>query len=754
MHFHSSNNASFPFSLPASRYRLDDINTDRFSDSDSLSFNSLSRSSSLIQFESLERQLQGENQSFGGSTPSINCSLDNANTTNEQHQQQNDNTKNAVRCYYDIDKLDFNNSLFISSHQAPDSEPSSSDNSIFSDGRDPYGRTINNLTKTANTNENEEINRKNMENNKNLVRCKNSTENLSEDSGYCEFSSIKSRSKSNPNLKQNNYHIEMDDSSENHKSLNNLYNCQRNVENDNKNISHSTNSNMHLKNSQNDTKIDSTKPHPSAHYPSVIDNINRNSGFKLNGDDTTATNISSTISEKSTVTSASSSVASSATTTTSSSTPVVQLQNIISASLPDILNHFNIFGEPNYCDLKNSSSSAIDGGVSQGSFYEKDDFCIVSSVPNNLNFYSSKSINSDECSGDEESLKEREHNYQDDLGFSWNLNYNGNSINNRQQRTTASVANKNFDLGAYVIPTEVKNSRQQKIINSSYSNLTILDYSVGSISARSSINGSLKNMANKSNRSSTSSREFGKGNFLLDEISAHFDRNLSILNDKDENCDLFDMVVENKEIPVRPPQPPPRRQSLQKQSNSEQIDQLIVKDDDIGGASPSTASPTPSDSSIDDADGKQQYTFDRDPTNLKTCYADSLEQCNFDLNSSTTSVNTDKQLPFDDSFPVASGSTQSSGGRREFVSSTPNLYSDKNEASNEDVEEFRQISSTHTSLNPIPQSQTGEKAKGILSAGSRNSLGKGVSFYPYVSEISWRENSMDESVDYSETDAR
>lgn len=722
---------------------MDDNNSDRFSDSDSLSFNSLSRSSSLIQFESLERQLQAEGQSFGGSTPSINCILLDANNTNEQ----NDTTNAAVRCYYDINKLDFSNSLFIN-NQEPDSEPSSSDNSIFSEVREICTNTKDrNCVSTHEADNEEELNRKNLTNTKNLMRNKNSTENLSEDSGYCEFSSIKSRSKSNPNLKQQN--VIEEDANENHKSLNNLSYCQNNIGNDNKNASHPTNLNVHLRinRSQNNTKIDTTTIHPSALHPTVFDNKNRFTVVEMNGNDTIATNNSNTISERSTVPSSSSSVAASAS--------AVQLQNIISASLPDILNHSDYFGEQNYSDLKNNSTTIGDVSSQHTSIYDKDDFCIVSSVPNNLNLYS-KSINFDEDFTDE-STNLNERSDPNELEFNWNLNYNGNSINNRHHRSIASVASKNFDLGAYVIPssTEVKSSLQQKLINSSYSNLTILDYSGNSLSARSPINGSLKTMANKSNRNSTSNREFSKCNFLLDEISAHFDRNLSILNDKDENSDLLDMLVENKEIPVSPPQPPPRRHSLQKQLSNEPNDFLSPTDVDTNRASTSTASPTPSDLAADDHDHKPKYTFDRDPTNLKTCYADSLERCNFDLNSSTNSVNSDKQLPFDNVFNV---SKQSPAGKRELLASnsTPNLYSDKNDASNADDGDFLQTSSTHTSMNAIPQSSspTGEKSKGILSAGSRNSLGKGVSFYPYVSEISWRENSLDESGDYSETDLR
>lgn len=56
-----------------------------FSDSDRLSYTSLSRSSSLIQFESLERQLQSDSQ-ISGSSPSV-YSYEGASTNNTNHQE-------------------------------------------------------------------------------------------------------------------------------------------------------------------------------------------------------------------------------------------------------------------------------------------------------------------------------------------------------------------------------------------------------------------------------------------------------------------------------------------------------------------------------------------------------------------------------------------------------------------------------------------------------------------------------------------
>lgn len=66
---------SLPLSLThchlATRYRFDELGVELFSDSDRLSYTSLSRSSSLIQFESLERQLQQSDSQISGSSPSI-----------------------------------------------------------------------------------------------------------------------------------------------------------------------------------------------------------------------------------------------------------------------------------------------------------------------------------------------------------------------------------------------------------------------------------------------------------------------------------------------------------------------------------------------------------------------------------------------------------------------------------------------------------------------------------------------------------
>lgn len=210
------------------RFCVDTTNYDRFSDPESLSFNSLSRSSSLIQFESLERQMQtGDTQlSFGGSSPSLNCLATNQDAagskvefitvTPKSNEIENENECNvsSVRNYYDIDKINFNSQLFLNCQEQSSSSESScsTDNSIYYSDNQP---------ESENTVAKQKLKCATVQNAKMAFRMKNSVENLSEDSGYGEFPSIKCRSKSIPNLNQDQL-IEEDEELDNYRSLNNL----------------------------------------------------------------------------------------------------------------------------------------------------------------------------------------------------------------------------------------------------------------------------------------------------------------------------------------------------------------------------------------------------------------------------------------------------------------------------------------------------------------------------------------------------
>lgn len=216
------------------RFCIDQVNYDRFSDPDSLSFNSLSRSSSLIQFESLERQMQ-TGDTFGGSSPFLNNAVvtNQSEATNKSEFGANATAKplinelpidvNSSRNYYDIEKIDFNSALFLNCQEQTSSSESSysTDNSIYySDTHadvEPSSAAALSLNQAK-----EKMQLKTLHSAKMAFRSKNSTENLSEDSGYGEFPSIKCRSKSIPNLNQDQLIEEDEHLDYNHRSLNNI----------------------------------------------------------------------------------------------------------------------------------------------------------------------------------------------------------------------------------------------------------------------------------------------------------------------------------------------------------------------------------------------------------------------------------------------------------------------------------------------------------------------------------------------------
>lgn len=131
---------------------------------------------------------------------------------------------NSSRNYYDIEKIDFNSALFLNCQEQTSSSESSysTDNSIYySDNHTDVepssvaAALSSNITK-------EKMQQKTLQSAKMAFRSKNSTENLSEDSGYGEFPSIKCRSKSIPNLNQDQLIEEDEHLDYNHRSLNNI----------------------------------------------------------------------------------------------------------------------------------------------------------------------------------------------------------------------------------------------------------------------------------------------------------------------------------------------------------------------------------------------------------------------------------------------------------------------------------------------------------------------------------------------------
>uniref|UniRef100_A0A182JDE1 Uncharacterized protein n=1 Tax=Anopheles atroparvus TaxID=41427 RepID=A0A182JDE1_ANOAO len=213
-------------------------------------------------------------------------------------------------------------------------------------------------------------------------------------------------------------------------------------------------------------------------------------------------------------------------------------------------------------------------------------------------------------------------------------------------------------------------------------------------------------------------------NSLLEEISAHFDRNLSIINDQAEAYEpIAAFLLEQKSIagatrlqtslggagaglsppvPISPPQAPPRRTQIKTNPHHQQQQQQQNASPTVAPAkvTATSASVPPVTSAFPVTlvgtgvapkghkaplaggaeAGGQKRTFDQDPTNLVTCYAASLERCTFDPSESASNL-----CPF-----AGAGQSQSSDlhtnrvvvaasrystvpVKREFVASTPNL---------------------------------------------------------------------------------
>lgn len=471
--------------------------------------------------------------------------------------------------------------------------------------------------------------------------------------------------------------------------------------------------------------------------------------------------------------------------------------------------------------------------VDRRSLLYRPDFSIVSSVPSCLNICITSTSNGDY---DDHTVLDRHWNVSTSAASANSTSTTrhgavvvvGVSKNTSARRTAAaaaasastSVASRNLDLRDFdtatgtttkktshsfgatfeagAQPPPAVSGKQIKVINASYSNLTVLDYSGRRPSAAAAAIQTFRAMAEQRKKQqqqhlllhrhieendeddaqsqhqplAPQPLQLCKGNFLLDEISAHFDRNLSILNDRNELSDaatdqLIDQLASASVVQPQPARPvaPPRRLSkpLATQSASASIIDL----------QPATYS----------------YTFDRDPTNLVTAYAASLERCNFELNTSAPNVNEEPQptaasgsghLQYHQHSQPAHEQHLVPAKRREIkVSSTPNLCltetTDEHHVSaaapatgtspqhrrhqhaTAAGESFMQTASTHTSLGALPSSAAAAAAsssastdgglQGILAtAGSRNSLGKGVSFCPVVSEISWKEQSSEEYV--------
>ncbi|XP_051858547.1 platelet binding protein GspB isoform X3 [Drosophila albomicans] len=277
-------------------------------------------------------------------------------------------------------------------------------------------------------------------------------------------------------------------------------------------------------------------------------------------------------------------------------------------------------------------------------------------------------------------------------------------------------------------------------LNASYQNLTLLDYTDQRENCKRS---SFTDMDKRGGKDYE--HLICKGNFLLDELSQIYDKNVSILNDKAVDVeekqpvphksvqDLVDEAppqVQHVQLTIRKP---PARQRRIGQADKEPV----VLSQEV--------TPVLSFSSF----GK---TFDQDPTNLRTSYAQSLEQCNIDVPPTQPSSNSCHNKAAQPVRMLPKRRFQSTTAKqRSLVSSTPNLSAF--DGGGQETEDDIYVSSAHNSMHQLPQTAAQPKPLGILlPAGSRNSFSKEVSFCPVVSKYSWQEQSSEEPPEEQSSD--
>ncbi|CRK91010.1 CLUMA_CG004698, isoform A [Clunio marinus] len=728
------------------KYRFDELGVELFSDSDRLSYTSLSRSSSLIQFESLERQLQNDSQ-ISGSSPSLysyegSAASSSAPATltcqeiNEKSSPIAINSLPTIKIttpppgvvtstiqYNNSDSEPFSSSSTSGSYSSDDSE-------IHHSEKTKSNEIVNDSSLSSNASSEEKANSntntsmiKSTENRKkylNSFRAKNSVDSLSEDSGYCDrdIRSLPVGALSlDSSLPTGNDLEDEDGSVIEEKSILRDTNPMRHfslsprirTHSDDDDICYHSMENLNRKFKSRKIDLLSEINIESVSTRKTLPNTNRQETTKTtkslkiespnehisNEHKPMVKNISEEISHQ------------------------AQSEKLISISLPELSASGDISRKIRSKRKRNYRES----------FDEfRDQFSSISSVPDFVNLTLDRADFSD-------------------FSPSWT-------------DTCDTVASKNFNLYDFNFGACSSSQKQQKLvdISASCANLTLLNYSddsefcydtrklVSVNRSKSQTMSSGKVPMNMYSNSSDDDDDAYIASFrskelssLLEEISAHFDKNLSILNDREASYEpKVDVVQEEEKIKtvqtmkMPPPKPPPRRTQIK--------------------TSPNHSAP-------------KNSSFDRDPTNLVTSYAQSLEKCNFNVDEPINVYSSRQNLYLIPDEPVASINVDLHQStpikKRNFVSSTPNLnYFDSNmkhvnhysSTDNTATAEQDYLSPSYVndddnrcnSMKEIPTNGGG--STGILAAHSTagSKSGLSVSFCPIVSEISWQETAEDE----------
>jgi hypothetical protein len=788
------------------RYRFDELGVELFSDSDRLSYTSLSRSSSLIQFESLERQLQSDSQ-ISSSSPSL-LSYEGANTialtsnssTNGVHEITNNSEKLSAPILINLPTITISNPIpttttKVSQYNNSDTEPfstgSSTSGSYSSDDSEIHVKKLppvvdetlvvdSSLSSSSSSSEkssshtgfisitttNTPMNIKsgNCENRQkflNSFRAKNSVDSLSEDSGYCDrdIRSLPAGALSldSSSLPTGNDLEDEEGNVNEEKSLLKKYSDEV----DSSTVSKTTIRDFLSRTRRSNRSDDDEEYEDDVCYHSM-ENLNttrrRMKARKLEFDDETY----------------------SSTFTPRKQQMLTNNHHHLPNSMLKTTTKMLKIESPNVqhrVSVPHEQKTMVKNKNEENSSEIQSEKIISISLPelSKRSDISRRSSREKHCSKNPRTIISEEFRYQIS-SLPENLHSLESETSEFHSDQFDSIANKNFNL--YDINYGVKNQcKSQKIvdISASCANLTLLNYSDEEDSSFNShnlisplINRSKSshcfgmNNSGNSNSSNNEKRTGGGGgkvpsnvyssdddddafiasyrskelSSLLEEISAHFDKNLSILNDREECYEP--PQVEVKAIQIShdpPPKPPPRRSQIKTSPNYS-------------------------------ATSKTLSTFDRDPTNLKTTYAASLEKCNFDVDAPIKVYDSRQNLYLQDEdekimktqTSSSSSSTLPTSKKRNFVSSTPNLnffdfsmkhvnhYSstDNTAALSNDADLFsnhRNEEQRCISMKEIPTNSRASST-GILAshstAGSKSGLS--VSFCPIVSEISWHEN--------------
>lgn len=695
-----------------SRYRFDELG-DLFADADRLSFTSLSRSSSLVQFESLERQMQGDSQ-ISGSSPSIYSQLSydsNTNTSINNNQLPLDKfekleEKPIPTPTIKIPSIKISNNTV--QYNNSDSEPFSSSSSGSSSYSSDESETNNEIKKskiaaidsslssTASSGSKQSSNcymTKCIENRKKSLslKSKNSVDSLSEDSGYCdhvarhpsiypdtsittgnminvlededgsaieeksilrnehryeEMESLLLANLSERQFEENDYMEEDDISYHSMENLNRQSSWRRKKGDRDSDL---------LANMNIDSSV------------GVCLNKSRSSGTSKkpmlnNGGNKQCNKITTNCLKIETTTITATPCAVTRQTNDVKNTPHNK-PKIISTSSPDLFcfsGSSSLADEPqlqNQKNHKNNSAQRLKRSYNHRTRVADHKDFYVSSVPDYINLLGGSAKSAGE---------ENEERFD---AFEWNPS---NAVTN-------SIASKDFNLYElnFNNPTGHQSAPaiKQKVVDitASCANLTLLcyssdeDYESDRLSAASNRKSApnFLTMEAKSMSSLSSDSDDGEHyaannttaelSSLLEEISAHFNRNLSILNDRDEHYDPKYEFFEPEEKKIEPkqrkfvmqqppPQPPPRRSQIK--------------------TSPNCIPP--------------KFSFDRDPTNLSTTYAESMEKCNFNVDEPINVYSSRSNLYTMQLERLKDGSseqlhTSTPIKKRNFVSSAPNL---------------------------------------------------------------------------------